>query len=58
MLQNILKLKEAKELNKKEQTVINGGGSFPTNEESCLNCGGEWYAPFCQLPSNSICLQH
>jgi len=42
----------------KEQNTINGGGSFPTTEEACLNCGGFWYAPFCELPSNSVCLSH
>jgi len=58
MLKNISKLNGVKELNKQQQVAINGGGRFPTNEEECLNCGGDWYGPFCSLPFNSVCLQH
>ena len=58
MLKNILKLEGAEIISKKKQLSINGGGTFPTNEEDCLNCGGFWYAPLCELSVNSPCLQH
>lgn len=46
-----------KSLSKIEQVSINGGfGFWPRTEEECLLCGGEWDAPLCALPWNSVCL--
>lgn len=55
MLHRILNLDGVQELDKKKLLTIQGGG-WPTNEEDCLACGGEWGAPLCALPSNSVCL--
>jgi len=43
MLNNILKLKGAQQINKSEQKLILGG-SFPStyNETWCANSGGDW----------------
>ncbi|WP_299106613.1 hypothetical protein [uncultured Tenacibaculum sp.] len=44
-------------LARSEQKSINGGfGFWPSTERQCLLCGGEWDAPFCALPMNSVCL--
>ena len=59
MLNHILKLKGTKTLNKRALSGINGGSfnhNWPTNEDDCLACGGNWYAPLCELPVNSPCL--
>ncbi|PTX58512.1 hypothetical protein C8N46_1132 [Kordia periserrulae] len=52
MLQSISKLGTV--LGKKEQSTITGG-AWPRTEEECLNCGGYWSAPLCELPYNSPC---
>lgn len=56
MLKSILNFEGTKTLNKKEQSSITGGGFWPTTEYQCDLCGGEWSAPLCALPSNSVCL--
>ncbi len=55
MLKSILNLNGVEKLNRKKQQTIHGG-RWPTNEEDCLLCGGEWGAPLCRLPVNSVCL--
>jgi len=56
MLKSILNLTGVQELNKKEQkTVLGACGFWPTTEENCLLCGGEWEG-ICALPVNSVCL--
>ncbi|MBQ0733154.1 hypothetical protein [Aquimarina celericrescens] len=55
MLQRILKLEGVEKLNRKKQQKIHGGG-WPTNERDCILCGGEWGAPLCRLPIDSVCL--
>ncbi|MBL0685458.1 hypothetical protein [Aquimarina mytili] len=43
MLKNILKVTGTQQLNKNDQKSIKGGfGNWPTTEEQCLQCGGEW----------------
>ena len=53
MLKTISNL--GKTLSKTEQKTIEGGG-WPANQKDCVLCGGNWFAPFCELPSNSVCL--
>ncbi|CAL2104704.1 protein of unknown function [Tenacibaculum sp. 190130A14a] len=44
-------------LNKSQQKNVTGGfGFWPTTKEQCMLCGGEWEAPLCALPMNSVCL--
>ncbi|MFD2561229.1 hypothetical protein [Aquimarina rubra] len=62
MLQNILNVKGVQKMNKKAQRGIKGGfGNWPTTEEACIQCGGEWgafaFGPggLCALPRTSPC---
>ncbi len=56
MLYKILNQKGVQKLKRKEKETIKGSGWWPRTEEECLACGGEWGAPLCLLPSNSVCL--
>ncbi|WP_422091254.1 hypothetical protein [Tenacibaculum ovolyticum] len=52
MVKNISNLGSV--LNKSEQKSINGG-FWPTTEEECIRCGGEW-GRLCALPMDSVCV--
>ncbi|WP_408042166.1 hypothetical protein [Tenacibaculum litopenaei] len=44
------------ELSKQAQRAVMAGfGPWPTNEQDCLACGGEW-GGLCALPIDSPCL--
>ncbi|WP_299211660.1 hypothetical protein [uncultured Dokdonia sp.] len=61
MLKNILNLNGVQQLEKKAQKSIMGGGTnFPSTQEDCELCGGNWYPTplcggMCELSVNSPC---
>lgn len=58
MLKKLLKNIDVYRFNEGEQKAIQGKGisSWPSTEEQCMICGGEWNDPVCRLSMDSPCV--